>query len=161
MAPSRRNRNRNSPANKPAPSLDQQTKQVIRQETRTQISQAFSGPIPPPEILGGYNDLIPGAAERIFAMAEKQAEHRRGIERDAVSEEIRSNRFGQWGAVFVSTLGIAAGVFTIYQGSVLAGGLISGGTISAIAVAYITGTLSRASERKAKTEMMTGRDSPD
>ena len=32
---------------------------------------SFSGPIPHPETLKGYNEIVPGAAERILAMAER------------------------------------------------------------------------------------------
>lgn len=36
----------------------------------------FSGPLPPPQILGQYDEVLPGAAERILRMAEKQQDHR-------------------------------------------------------------------------------------
>ena len=45
---------------------------------RTQITQiqhaSFSGPIPPPNILAGYNAIEPGLADRIMKMAEHQSE---------------------------------------------------------------------------------------
>ena len=37
------------------------------------IAQQFSGPIPPPDALAQYNNIVPGAAERILKMAENQA----------------------------------------------------------------------------------------
>lgn len=40
----------------------------------------FSGPLPPPEVLARYNDALPGGAERIVALAEQQAKHRRKME---------------------------------------------------------------------------------
>jgi uncharacterized membrane protein len=40
----------------------------------------FSGPLPPPAVLARYNDALPGGAERIVALAEKQAQHRRQME---------------------------------------------------------------------------------
>lgn len=40
------------------------------------IQSEFSGPIPPPSIIKGYEDILPGTAERIVAMAENQAKHR-------------------------------------------------------------------------------------
>jgi len=36
----------------------------------------FSGPLPHPEILRSYNDVIPGSGERIMKVFEKQQEHR-------------------------------------------------------------------------------------
>ena len=53
--------------------------------SRTGASDAtlfYQGPLPPPETLRGYNELIPNAAERIFAVFEKQAAHRMNEERE-------------------------------------------------------------------------------
>lgn len=36
------------------------------------ITQSHSGPLPPPAILKEYDNILPGAAERIFAMTEKE-----------------------------------------------------------------------------------------
>jgi hypothetical protein len=36
-----------------------------------EVVASFQGPLPPPAILRGYDDFIPGAAERIIAMAER------------------------------------------------------------------------------------------
>ena len=45
------------------------------------IQSEFRGPIPPPEIISGYEAIIPGAADRILAMAEKQSQHRQEMEK--------------------------------------------------------------------------------
>ena len=37
------------------------------------IRSEFSGPLPHPEILAKYEDILPGAATRILEMAEEQA----------------------------------------------------------------------------------------
>lgn len=43
-----------------------------------QVSQmeAWHGPLPPPESLKQYDNIVPGAAERILSMAEKEMSHR-------------------------------------------------------------------------------------
>ena len=48
----------------------------------TEVS--FSGPLPPPGVLEGYERVLPGSAERIFTMAEKQLEHRLHLEKVVV-----------------------------------------------------------------------------
>ena len=40
----------------------------------------FQGPIPSPQVASGYERAMPGSAERIFALAERQAVHRQRIE---------------------------------------------------------------------------------
>lgn len=46
--------------------------------------QAVSGPLPPPQLVAGYNDVIENGAERIMVMAEK--------EQDGRLEDNKSNR---------------------------------------------------------------------
>ena len=50
---------------------------------------ALRGPLPPPEVLAQYEVALPGAAERIFKMMERQEEHRQALER-AESEADRA-----------------------------------------------------------------------
>ena len=42
---------------------------VIRRTSSIAISSLHSGPLPPPNILAKYDDVLPGAAERIMKMA--------------------------------------------------------------------------------------------
>lgn len=43
--------------------------------------QHISGPLPSPEALAKYDQVVPGAAERIIKMAEQEAAHRQNEER--------------------------------------------------------------------------------
>jgi len=70
-----------------------------------QAMAAYSGPLPPAADFERYNAALPGAAERILAMAEKEAEHRHGAEDLLVQEEVRASKTGQ---VFAFILGIGS-----------------------------------------------------
>jgi uncharacterized membrane protein len=61
-------------------SLDPKERQKVAQLVSVVFQRHFSGPLPPPEILAQYNEIVPGAAERILKMAEEQSAHRRGLE---------------------------------------------------------------------------------
>lgn len=50
--------------------------------------QSFHGPIPPPALLEHYDKIIPGAAERILAMAESETAHRHQQEARAIEANI-------------------------------------------------------------------------
>jgi uncharacterized membrane protein len=52
-----------------------------REVVVTEISQSFSGPLPHPDVLRKFNEIIPGAAERIIKMAEDQSIHRKELEK--------------------------------------------------------------------------------
>jgi hypothetical protein len=70
------------PGDQPARRADPPTRQaggagriatsLVAQQTTVQ----FSGPLPGPQTLQGYEQILPGAAERIMALAERQAAHR-------------------------------------------------------------------------------------
>jgi len=48
--------------------------------TSVEVTTAFQGPLPSPEILQGFENVLPGAAERIITMAEKEQANRHNIE---------------------------------------------------------------------------------
>jgi uncharacterized membrane protein len=60
---------------------------------QTMQMQAFVGPIPPPDVMEEYNRVLPGAAERILAMAENQLAHRQRVER--LSAELESKKLDE------------------------------------------------------------------
>jgi len=59
---------------------DKEVKKVIQ----TVSQQTFSGPIPPPEMLGQYDAIQNGLADRIVSMAESQQTHRQSLEKQSV-----------------------------------------------------------------------------
>lgn len=70
--------------NKPSNS----TQQVAR------VEASFSGPLPPPAALEGYESTQPGAADRIIAMAEMQAKHRQEQEAKIIASNISHEKWG-------------------------------------------------------------------
>ena len=65
----------------PAPQNNQRKEgEKVKSLTVTR-SESFSGPIPPPAILGEYEKIHAGLADRIMKMAESQSEHRKYLER--------------------------------------------------------------------------------
>lgn len=72
---------------------DNENTEMMRKEIRAVISE-FSGPLPPPSIIQGYENVVPGAAERILAMAEKQSEHRQLMERTMIQSDSRDSLLG-------------------------------------------------------------------
>lgn len=72
------------------------------------VHQEFSGPLPQPEDLQRYDAIVPGAADRIIAMAETQALHRQDIEKNSVASEIALRRNGQGCGLAIVLAGLAA-----------------------------------------------------
>ena len=63
--------------------------QVLHEERR------ISGPLPAPDILLGYDEVLPGAAECIMRMAEKEQANTHEVEGIAVRAAAADNRRGQ------------------------------------------------------------------
>ena len=67
------------------------------------------GPLPPPEMLDGYERTLPGTAERILSMAEKQQDHRQMIEKAVIVGNLRDQRLGVVFAFLLGLTGIVCG----------------------------------------------------
>lgn len=76
----------------------------------------FSGPLPPPEILRKYDELLPGSAERIIAMAERQGAHRQGLESEVVKSNCKNERLGMVFGFIICVMAIAAGIYAVTMG---------------------------------------------
>lgn len=79
-------------------------------------AQQFSGPLPPPEILRRYNETVPGCAERIIAMAERQGAHRQGLESKVINSNIINERMGMLLGFALCVAALSAGTYLILQG---------------------------------------------
>jgi len=103
------------------------------------VSQSYSGPIPPPAMLDGYEMVQTGLADRIVSMAENEQQHRHSLENFAVSGEINKDKRGQWFALTVSLAIILGSVGLIYAGHEVSGSVLAGGTLTGLAYIFITG----------------------
>jgi len=79
------------------------------------------GPLPPPHLLARYNDVIPGGAERMLAMAERQSAHRESMEAQVVKGNLARQREGAYFAFILAFLTICGGIFLLYSGRSIAG----------------------------------------
>jgi uncharacterized membrane protein len=58
------------------------------------FTESYEGPIPHPSIIKGYEDVLPGAADRILKMAEGQSLHRRKLESRVVLFDVAQSYSG-------------------------------------------------------------------
>lgn len=72
------------------------------------IATQYQGPIPPPEMLAQYTNVIQDGAERIFTIFEKQSTHRIDLETKVVKHDIIQSYFGI-GIAFIITMTIIIG----------------------------------------------------
>lgn len=96
----------------------QRTIEVIRVSS---ISARGTLPLPPPQLLAEYQDVLPDLPQRLINWTETQSAHRRELEMlQAEGQEKRINR-GQSGALAVSVIGLViAGVVGVYGNGIAA-----------------------------------------
>lgn len=103
------------------------------------VNRTWTGPIPPPDILAGYNDIIPDGAERILRMAEKQSDHRILMESTVINRELNQSGRGQNYAVFIVILVLIASFILVYTNHDVAGGVLGAVDLVALASVFVIG----------------------
>ena len=139
----------------------QQVKQQVKTSMQSITVSTHSGPLPPPESMRGYEEVVKGSAERILVMAEKEQENRFAsiskdkelyalslkLEQDELDQEkeiIRINARNSlvgliFGFVAVIVLTIST-VILILHGHDIAGSIFGGTTVVAIVSTLIYGS---------------------
>lgn len=117
---------------------------VVRQ------SQSFSGPLPPPDVLKKFDEVVPGAAERIIKMAEEQSAHRKDLERKVIESDIARSKWGQALGFFIAIAGLTVSAVIAIYGSSIAGGIIGVGTLASLVGVFMYGSSTRSKERVEK-----------
>jgi len=88
------------------------------QAARVEVSQAWSGPLPPPDVLAQYEQLLPGTAERILVMAEKSVTGRIDDDAKSTDAEIEAAKRGLSFAMrLTSAMTLAALMFFVLGGT--------------------------------------------
>ena len=96
-------------SNKPVDSSSQQESPLIV----AQATRISSGPIPHPDILRGYEEILPGSADRILSMAEGETKHRHEMEEEIIHTEGRDSLLGIVVAGVLALCALIAGVIVV------------------------------------------------
>lgn len=131
-------------------SQQRHTEQLSRSETAgsDQISRidavsrsvefsTYSGPLPPPDILRQFEEIVPGSAERIFAQFEAQSAHRRSMESTVISSGAFSQRFGTVSGTLIGLIGVGGGIWLAHDGKSLEGLSTSFTTLAVLVGTYL------------------------
>lgn len=132
-----------SPENRPTP---QQADIVSPDHRQAHITtQSWRGPLPTPDDFRGYDEILPGAAERILALAERQAAHRHNMEKAEVAGQYRRSFLGLFAGFVVAVTALGLGGFLINSGHDWAGGLVVGADLVGLTAVFVYGSHSRQS----------------
>jgi uncharacterized membrane protein len=111
-----------------------QRNQVIAQMVSLVTEERFSGPIAHPKHLREYDEICPGAADRIISMAERNMAHHHSVQTMAVSSDISDARAGLWFGFAALVALIAGAAFSVWMNNTaLALAFLGTGAIGTIA----------------------------
>jgi uncharacterized membrane protein len=121
--------------------------EIVRFEQRT-----FAGPVPHPDHLAGYEKTLPGAANRILEMAEREQRHRHEIESDLLKTKHKEHKRGQnIGCILVVFLAIVAGGLGFLSHDWLSGAIFTT-TIVSVIIVYVLEKKPKMNTDKTKEE---------
>lgn len=135
--------------------LDKSIGPLVPQQQRTEIvgrvytllvREHFSGPLPHPKHLREYDDILPGAADRIISMTERQLAHAAQTDSKIIADDAADRRLGMiFGfAAFMASIAAACFCAAINQ-PVVAGAFLAATVIGAVTV-FVRGRFGSKSE---------------
>lgn len=119
--------------------ISKQKKQQIIKSLVITMHKTHIGPLPDPETLTGYSNLIPDGANRIMLMAEKQLEHRMRMENKVVGGQMIQSNIGQVLAFLIGIAALGAATYCIVQGHEWPGSVLGVGGLTGLVTAFIKG----------------------
>ena len=120
-----------------------------------QQHSSFSGPLPPPEVLKKFDEVVPGSAERIIKLAEGQFAHRTELERKVIASDISSSKLGQILGFVIAIVGLVCSVIISIYGNQIAGTILGVGTLASLVSVFMYGSRTRSQERERKADNKT------
>ena len=110
------------------------------------IEMRWEGPLPPPAALAAFEQIQPGLADRITAMAEKEQAHRQSIQRMAMLGEVARSVGGLVSGFIIAILLILVSGYLILEGRDIAGSTLGGGTLVSLVTVFVARGRGAASE---------------
>jgi uncharacterized membrane protein len=126
------------PVKRPIAGTQTNQKQITRL-----TQQQFSGPIPHPEILHRYDQILPGAAECILSMAEEDAKHQREIENNALEFASKEVKKGQQYGLAIGTLAFLTCIIVLWFGSEKTAMVLGGSTVLGLVTVFVVGRFAK------------------
>jgi uncharacterized membrane protein len=121
---------------------------------------SFQGPIPPPELLREYNEIVPNGADRIVRMAEAQSAHRIQLESTVINGDDKRANWGLFTGYTIGILIIVLSFILIMKGHDVSGTVLGSIDLVGLVSLFVLGRRSRGQElqrREQKNDALTRR----
>lgn len=110
-----------------------QRTEIVSRVVRIAAGERFSGPIAHPRHLREYEEILPGAAERIVRMAEKAQEHNAAMDKLIIEQQIEDQKRGMnYGFLALILLIGCAAYFGYNNNSLIAGLFLTAAALNTV-----------------------------
>lgn len=96
--------------------------------------------LPDPEFLEKYEKILPGSADRILSIIEKQIQHRQDLQNKKLRKHHIETRLGQILGFIIGIFAISAGSYTALQGAEIPGGFIGTAGVVGLVAVFVIGS---------------------
>jgi len=110
--------------------------------------EQHSGPLPSPETLRAYAELIPEGGDRLMKMVESEAAHRHTIE----AEREKRATLGVVLGFSVALAGFGVSAYGFFLGHAAEAALVAGATLATLAGTFVYGTATTKAERRSERD---------
>jgi uncharacterized membrane protein len=117
-----------------------------------EVTEYFAGPLPSPDALFGYDQALPGTADRIITLAEREASHRHSLEQRLLSIQSRNSIAGIASGLVLGLSGILGGVYAAVNGAGFAGAGVAFTALASLAGVFVAQRREERTEPPAKQQ---------
>lgn len=110
---------------------------ITHYQEQVSVRSVRSGPLPAPEELAAYNQIIPQGADRIMKMAEQQTTHRISLENTVVNSQQKQSSRGQIFGLIIGLSGLGLATFAAVNGQPWFGSIIGGTTLVSLVSVFV------------------------
>jgi uncharacterized membrane protein len=120
-----------------------EVRSIVRRILATVTLTQYSGPLPQSDEIKKYEEVIPGAGNRIIKMAEKQSDHRMNIEKWVIVCQQVQGFSGQICGLVIAIAFLYGAVHVADHGNPVLGGVLGGTTLVALVTIFVLGKRSQ------------------
>jgi uncharacterized membrane protein len=116
------------------------------------IEISYSGPLPHPDVLRRFEEIVPGSAAQIIDQFQAQSAHRREMESVVISANAFSQRLGSISASILALIAIGGGLWLAHEGKSVSGISTIIATLGGLVTTFLYKKQSQDKERAKKRE---------
>jgi uncharacterized membrane protein len=123
----------------PEEKKEEARQKLISLKTTIIAHQSHSGPLPSPQSIKNYDQVVANGAERIFKMTENQSTHRMELEKKIYSSQIRQSGIGQIFGFLIALIALIIAWDLAKDNQVAVASIIGGTTVIGLVTIFVLG----------------------